>query len=57
MDDVIRMLEKEEWDAALSTFLKYTESGFMDDSAYIIGASIMEHYQRWETMFLFITEG
>ena len=57
MNSIIAMIENEEWDSAMASFLEYVKTGIMDENAYIIGATIMEHYADDDSMFSFISEG
>lgn len=57
MNRIIESIQAENWDSALKLFLEYSESNPLDTDAYIVGATIMEHYENRETMFSFITEG
>ncbi len=57
MDNIIRQIENNEWDEALKAFLEYSNGNTVDARSCIVGATIMEHYGEYDTMFSFITDG
>ena len=57
MNKIISLIENGSWDEALEAFLLYSNTVVLNEDAYILGATIMEHYGRYETMISFITEG
>lgn len=57
MEGIIRSIETGNWDKALHSFLKYSESHTPDEKTCILGASIMEHFMDYDAMFSFISTG
>ncbi len=57
MNTIIEKIKNEEWDRAMAAFLEYTQTVKMDEKAYILGATIMEHYAVYDSMFSFISDG
>ena len=57
MDRIVGLIERGLWDDALDKYVNYIDSAHMDEKAYIVGATIMEHYEKYGTMFDFIMEG
>lgn len=57
MKNIIEKIQNQQWDDALELFLKYASSENMDENAYILGATITEHFGEYESMFSFISEG
>lgn len=57
MEDIINRIEKGQWEEALELFLEYAEIEKMDERAFIVGATIMEHYDKRDTMLSLITDG
>ncbi len=57
MDKIIKMINEESWDEALATFLETFRKKNTDEKVYIAGATLMEHYEQWDTMFSLISDG
>ena len=57
MDSIIELIESGSWDKALKLFLEIFDAEDVDDKGYIIGATLMEHYREWNTMFDFVRNG
>ncbi len=57
MDLVTELIQEQKWEEALDAFLRFSEHNALDENAYILGATIMEHYGKYDSMFNFITEG
>lgn len=57
MDHIVELIENEAWEDALGEYLKYSDDNEMDDEAYIVGATIMEHYREYDSMLSFIRNG
>lgn len=57
MNSILKMLNDDHWDEALKEFIAYTSKHELDEQACIIGATIMEHYGKCDSMFEFIKGG
>lgn len=57
MDTILELIYDNLWDEALKHFLAYTENNELNEQAFIIGATIMEHYGKYDSMFEFIRGG
>ncbi len=57
MDPILELINDNLWDEALKHFLSYTENNELNEQAFIIGATIMEHYGKYDSMFEFIRGG
>ena len=57
METIIKMIEEDSWDKALELFPHIYENKALDETGFIIGASLMEHYRQWDTMFELIRNG
>ena len=57
MDNVIKQIEQNNWEDALQAFIMYCETNTMDDTSYIVGATLMEHFGERDSLFKYISEG
>ncbi len=57
MDKILNEISNNRWDNALNLLPSYMESNSTDENAYVIGASIMEHYSQRENMYDLIIKG
>ena len=57
MDNIIRLIQNGSWDEALEAFLDHSNNNEIDVNGCIVGATLMEHYQKYDTMFSFIEKG
>ncbi len=57
MDTILELIENNLWDEALKQFIDHTEHENTNEQACIIGATIMEHYDEYDSMFKFIRGG
>ncbi len=57
MDTILNMINDSRWDEALSRFIYHTEKNSLTQQTCIIGATIMEHYGKYDSMFEFIRGG
>ncbi len=57
MDKILKMIEENLWDDALQNFILYSENRELDELSCVVGATIMEHYNKYDSMFEFIKGG
>ncbi len=57
MDTILKMIDDNHWDEALKQFIDYTKDSNPNEQTCIVGATIMEHYGKYDTMFDFIRGG
>lgn len=63
MKHIIKLIEDGAWERALEEFLQYVDKEHIRSHSpeggelYILGATIMEHFEQYDSMFYFIEEG
>lgn len=57
MEKITTAIQNEKWEEALEYFLEYTSENGLDATFCILGATIMEHFGEWDSMFDFIKRG
>lgn len=57
MNNLLELVQHEKWNEALGLFLQIMRSSDMTEGECILGASIMEHFGEWDSMYDLIRLG
>ena len=57
MNDILELVQQERWNEALGLFLQIMRNNDLTEEECILGASIMEHFKEWDSMYDIIRLG
>ncbi len=57
MNDIYTLIQQDNWNDALKAFLEKNSQHAMSVEDHILGATILEHFEQWETMYSIICGG
>ena len=57
MSNILEKIDQADWEGAMELFSKRLDEGSITEEESVIGATILEHFQEWESMYDIITYG